>query len=84
MNYNGSIFEAATGFAFGAIIFSFFWGLIVLVPTSITQFLCARALDRANCHNYQRFLVGLLNPSIAIATVIAVGLFAASKFTSNT
>jgi nitrogen fixation/metabolism regulation signal transduction histidine kinase len=76
MNYNGNIKETVIGLAYVVIFLSLMWGLIVLIPTSIAQLLCARALNKADCKNYQRFLVGLLNPSIAIITLIVVGLIA--------
>lgn len=76
MNYNGDIRETVIGFAWAVILISLMWGLIVLIPTSIAQLLCARALIKTDCQNYQRFLVGLLNPSIAIFILIAVGLIA--------
>ena len=76
MNYNGNIMETVIGFAYVVIFLSLMWGLIVLIPTSIAQLLCARALNKTDCKNYQRFLVGLLNPSIAIITLIVAGLIA--------
>lgn len=73
LNYNGNIMETMIGFT-SAIILFIHLGLIVLIPTTIAQLLCARALIKTNCQNYQRFLVGLLNPSIAISTLVTVGL----------
>lgn len=76
MNYNGNIMETVIGFAHAVILLTLMWGLIVLIPTSIAQLLCASALNKADCKNYQRFLVGLLNPSIAITILIVAGLIA--------
>lgn len=76
MNYNGSIQKTVIGFAYAVVIFSLMWGLIVLIPTSLAQLLCARALNKSDCQNYQRLFIGLLNPSIAITTLIAIGMIA--------
>jgi hypothetical protein len=76
MNYSSSIMETVIGFAQAVLIISFVLGLIVLIPTSIAQFLCAKALNKSNCENYQRFLIGLLNPSIAISILFTLGMIA--------
>jgi len=76
LTYKGDFIEAVIGFAMNAILFSLFWGLVVLIPVSITQILCARSLTKANCHDYERFLVGILNPGIAISLLVMSGVFA--------
>ena len=74
MNHETSILDAIVRFSHGVIFISLFWGMIVLIPTSMVQILCARALEKADCQNYQRFLVGLLNPSIAVSILVILGL----------
>lgn len=76
LNYEGNLIETVIGFAMTAILFSLFWGLVVLIPVSITQILCARSLTKANCRDYERFLIGLLNPGIAISLLILSGVIA--------
>jgi hypothetical protein len=74
VNYEKGIMDSIVRFSHGVIFISLFWGMIVLIPTSWVQILCARALAKADCKNYQRFLVGLLNPSIAVSILVILGL----------
>jgi hypothetical protein len=76
LTYNGDLIDAMIGFVMNAILFSLFWGLLGLIPLSIAQILCARSPIKADCRNYERFLVGVLNPGIAISLLVVSGLIA--------
>ena len=77
LNSNGSgPAETIREFSSGMIFVTFFWGLLALIPMSVVQLLCAFSLIGANCRNRERFLVGMLNPGIALSLLIMGGWLA--------
>jgi len=85
LNYHGgSLLGTLANIALSTLLFGFlFWGALVLIPFSIAQILCARTLCRANCHHSVRFLVGFLNPSLALSLLIICGWIASVASSSS-
>lgn len=75
LNWEGeNPIETLREFAMGMVIFTLMWGLIVLIPMTIAQIMCARSLIAADCRNRDRFLVAILNPGLALTLLIVLGL----------
>ena len=74
LNYDGEgVFSTAEGFSQAALLVTLFWGVLVLVPASLVQIGCAYSLARSGSRQVERFLIGVLNPSIALLLVVAGG-----------
>ena len=68
-----NLLATAREFASALILFSFFWGLVVLVPMALAQILSVVALVRSKCSNLELFVAGVLNPALALIAILAVG-----------
>lgn len=74
LNSNGSgLISTLENFALAATIFTFFWGLLALIPMIVVQLACAAALIRSNSRNHELFFTGILNPGIALVLMVGCG-----------
>ena len=71
-SYTG-IFETAYGLSIVLSLLTAGFGLIALIPTLLTQVLVARSLVKSEASLLNLFLIGMLNPSGAIGTILAMG-----------
>ena len=69
------IFETAYGFSVVLLLLTAGVCLIALIPTLLTQVLVARGLVQSEASLLNLFLIGMLNPSGAIVTILAMGWF---------
>ena len=67
------IFETAYGLSIVLLWLTAGVGLIALIPTLLTQVLVARSLVKSEVSLLSLFLIGMLNPSGAIVTILAMG-----------
>ncbi len=69
----GGILEAAYNCSSVFIILSFGIGLLILIPTSYMQIWTATTLIKSESSYARLFLTGLLNPSLAIVSILIMG-----------
>ncbi len=66
-------FETAHGVAICILMITFVIGIIALIPTFVAQILVARTLVKSEAPLLNIFLIGMMNPSGAIATILVMG-----------
>ena len=60
-------------FASALVFFTMFWGLLVLIPLGVAQLISMILLARSSCDSKSLLFAGLLNPALALITILLVG-----------